>query len=171
MHNSKQRFFNETYQKHLHELKAFIQKRWPKEQDVDDLVHEAFLRFAQYPEMELIQNPRAFLFQTASNLAIDGYRQKQSRKAYFETKVEVEEIIDRESLSPESHWENQQALNQFTTSLNQLPKLQRHAFLLFRLEGLSHAEIALRLGISTRCSERYVMMAAQHLIKTKKIGG
>jgi len=34
---------------------------------------------------------------------------------------------------------------------------------LYRLEGCSHAEIANRLGISVRCSERYVMLAVQHI--------
>lgn len=167
MYHSKSRFFSEIYQKHLHELKSFIQKRWPKEQDVDDLAHEAFLRFAQYPDLEAIQNPRAFLFQTATNLAIDSYRQKQTRKVHFELEMEVEELTERENLSPQAHLENQQSLSHFTELLNQLPELQRHAFLLYRLEDMTHAEISLRLGISVRSSERYVMQAAQYFLKAK----
>ncbi len=169
MHNAKRQFFNEIYAKYLPELKRFIGLRWPKEQDVDDLAHEAFLRLAQYPDLELIQNPRAFLFQTASNLAIDNYRQKQTRKCYFETEIEIQDISERESLSPDNVCENQHTLSHFTDLLNQLPELQRHAFVLYRLEDLSHAEIALRLGISVRSSERYVMQATQHLLSRKKM--
>ena len=165
MQNTKHVFLNRLYQEHFSELKAFIQKHWSKEQqDAEDLAQEAFLRFAEYPQLESVQNPRAFLFQTLSNLAVDQYRKTQTRRQYLETEIELETINTFHVISPESEVEQQHILQQFTARLNQLPALQRHAFILYRLEGLSHAEIAKRLGISQRSSERYVMLVAQHLL-------
>ena len=49
--------------------------------------------------------------------------------------------------------------------LQELPEIPRNAFLLNRIEGLSHAEVAKRLGISVRNSERYLSIAMRHLLK------
>ncbi|MGZ8172075.1 MULTISPECIES: sigma factor-like helix-turn-helix DNA-binding protein [Methylobacter] len=40
---------------------------------------------------------------------------------------------------------------------------QTEPFVLYRIEGCSHAEIAVRLGISVSSSERYVKYAMHHI--------
>ena len=49
MSESKHRFLHELFQKHAHEVRAFLSRRWPREQDIADIVQEAFLRLSQYP--------------------------------------------------------------------------------------------------------------------------
>jgi DNA-directed RNA polymerase specialized sigma24 family protein len=44
-----------------------------------------------------------------------------------------------------------------------LPPLCRDAFLLNRVEGLTHAEIAGRLGVSVRTIDRFMVRAWNHL--------
>lgn len=155
-------FLHTLFMQHAHEVSAFVRGRWPKEQDVNDIVQDAFLRLSQYPEPESIQNPRAFLFQTASNLTVDRHRRREIREYYDEPDIEIEHVIDN-GVSPEHYWQTQQQLEQFALWLEELPEIRRHAFVLYRIEGCSHAEIAVRLGISVRCSERYVMLAMQHI--------
>ena len=164
MSEFKQHYLHEIFLKHAHEVKAFIIGRWPREQDVADIVQESFLRLSQYPNPEEIRNPRAFLFQTASNMAVDRHRRRKTRERYVvaESDEDFEAVTDTYP-SPERHWEAHEALEQFTGWLDELPKLRRHAFVLYRIEGCSHAEIAARLGISVRCSERYVKLAMQHI--------
>jgi RNA polymerase sigma factor (sigma-70 family) len=48
-------------------------------------------------------------------------------------------------------------------SLSKLPPLCRDAFLLNRVEGLTHAEIAGRLGVSVRTIDRFMVRAWDHL--------
>ena len=48
-------------------------------------------------------------------------------------------------------------------SLLKLPPLCRDAFLLNRVEGLTHAEIAGRLGVSERTIDRFMVRAWTHL--------
>ena len=75
-------FLHNLFLQHAHEVTAFVHGRWPKEQDVADIIQETFLRFAQYPAPETIQNPRAFLFQTAANLTVDRHRRRETRERY-----------------------------------------------------------------------------------------
>lgn len=162
MSDFKCRFLHETFLLHARELSAFIRGRWPGEPDVSDIVQESFLRLSQYPEPQAIRNPRAFLFQTAANLAVDHYRRRAARDRYSDSETELESLADS-APCPAQHWENQATLDRFSEVLEQLPQIRRHAFVLFRLEGLSHGEIATRLGISVRSSERHVMKAMQYI--------
>lgn len=148
--------------RHAQEVGAFVRGRWPKEPDVGDIVQESFLRLSQYPEPDAIQNPRAFLFQTAANLTVDRHRRRETRERFTATDAEIENIAGN-ARSPEHYWQTQQQLQKFSEWLDELPEQRRHAFVLYRIEGCSHAEIAARLGISVRCSERYVMLAMQHI--------
>jgi len=164
MSETKHSFLHELFVKHAHEVSAFLSGRWPKQQDVIDIVQESFLRLSQYPDPEAISNPRAFLFQTAANLAIDHHRRGKTRERYSEPDVDLDSIQD-DRLSPCHYWEAQEALERFSGWLDELPELQRHAFVLYRIEGCLHAEIAARLGISASTSERYVRSAMQHISK------
>lgn len=155
-------FLHTLFMQHAHEISAFVRGRWPREPDVTDIVQETFLRLSQYPEPQTIQNPRAFLFQTAANLTVDRHRRRETRERYDEPDANIEQVADL-GLSPEHYWESHQQLEKFSAWLDELPELRRHAFVLYRIEGCSHAEIAARLGISVRCSERYVMLAMQHI--------
>ncbi|MBD9359787.1 RNA polymerase sigma factor [Methylomonas fluvii] len=155
-------FLHTLFLQHAHEIGSFLRGRWPREPDVSDIVQETFLRLSQYSEPQTIQNPRAFLFQTAANLTVDRHRRRETRARFDEADADIEHVADQR-LSPEHYWQTHQQLEKFSSWLDELPELRRHAFVLYRIEGCSHAEIARRLGISVRCSERYVMLAMQHI--------
>ncbi|MFA6051452.1 MAG: sigma-70 family RNA polymerase sigma factor [Methylobacter sp.] len=162
MSEPKHSFLHELFLKHAHEVSAFIRGRWPREQDVDDIMQESFLRLSQVPNPETILNPRAFLFTTASNMAVDRHRRRKTRERYIEPDADLENLAN-DYLSPERHSEAHEALERFTGWLDELPEMHRHAFVLYRIEGCSHAEIAMRLGISMSTSERYVKHAMHHI--------
>jgi len=164
MPEARESFLHQLFLKHAHEISAFLSGRWPKQQDVADIVQESFLRLSQYPNPEAIRNPRAFLFQTAANLAVDHHRRIKIRDRYSEPDAELESLQD-DRLSPYHYLEAREALERFSEWLDELPELQRHAFVLYRIEGCLHAEIAKRLGISASTSERYVRSAMQHISK------
>jgi RNA polymerase sigma factor (sigma-70 family) len=158
------RLLHELFLKHAAEMGAFIRKRGSDEQDVADIVQESFVRLSQYSQAETIQNPRAFLFQTASNIAIDFHRRCQVRALHTEDDADLDVISDTRQ-SPQRYWESQETLDQFNHWLEALPELQRHAFILHSVEGCTFTEIAVRLNISASSAERYAKLAMLHVSK------
>jgi RNA polymerase sigma factor (sigma-70 family) len=65
--------------------------------------------------------------------------------------------------SPEAAAEGAMELRRLHASLAELPPLCRDAFLLNRIEELSHAEIAARLGVSVRTIDRHMVKAWENL--------
>jgi RNA polymerase sigma-70 factor (ECF subfamily) len=157
-------FLHLLFRQHAGEISAFLRGRRHNEADVADIVQESLLRLSEYQERETISNPRAFLFQTAANLLVDQHRRRARRERYLEPDMELESLAE-ERPSLEIRWVAQEALEYFCELLEQLPEVRRHAFVLFRIEGLSHREIAARLGISVRSSERHVVQAMQFLAR------
>lgn len=136
-------------------------------ENAEDLVQEAYLRMLQHPNPEAIENPRAFLYRTTLNLSIDQHRRQTTRARFhslaMDTDAELECVTDYGQV-PEDHLAAQQALDRLNTILMELPELTRFAFVLHRLEGLSHNEVAHRLDISVRSSERRTAQATRHVL-------
>jgi RNA polymerase sigma factor (sigma-70 family) len=156
------RLLDSIYLEHTDAVTAFVRRRYANEDAVADIVQEAFLRLLQYPNPEAIREPKAFLFQTAANVAIDYLRRDKTRRfADYDADIDKLEIP---YASPEQQCEYDERLQLFSAWLQDLPELQRHAFVLFRIEGYSHKDIAEKLGISVRCSERYVQQTLRYLV-------
>ncbi|CAG7856275.1 hypothetical protein MCAMS1_00694 [biofilm metagenome] len=152
----------ELFADHADDMLSYIRGRFPGE-DSADIVQEAFLRVLQYPNPEAIREPKSFLFQIANNVAVDYYRRTKTRDRFSDYDAEIE-ALENFTATPEQASDNAQRLELFTVWLDNQPELQRHAFVLFRIEGYSHKEIAAKLNISVRCSERYVQQALRHLV-------
>jgi RNA polymerase sigma-70 factor (ECF subfamily) len=56
-------------------------------------------------------------------------------------------------------------LNSVAAALQELPAQCREAFLLNRLEGLTHSEIAERLGVSTKTVQRHIERALRRCVQ------
>ncbi len=169
---NQKRFLEILFLNHSKELLAFARQRSGVD-SAEDLVQETYARVLQHPNLESIENPRAFLYKTATNLIIDLHRRQNvlDRALYYETEAENDNDINNEIEAiaaagglPEDQLGYRQELDLLNAALMELPELTRYAFVLHRLEGLSHQEIAHRLGISLRNSERYVSQAARHIL-------
>lgn len=163
---TRKRFLDFIFHSYGKELLAFAGQRSGNE-GAEDLVQETYVRMLQHPDPEAIENPRAFLYQIAANLSIDQRRKQtiRDRVHYQDIQTETEFALSVDSgRTPEEQLAVHQELDQLNLMLMELPEITRYAFVLHRLEGMSHHEVALRLGISVRNSERYVARAARHIL-------
>ena len=139
------------------ELVGFLSARLGNAQAAEDVVHDAYVRVLERSSDEPIAQPRAFLYRTALNLVIDGHRRSSLRQA------EPLEVLDSEerfySPSPQLLMDHDQRLDMIQKALAELPAACRECFLLRKIEGLSHPEIAERLGVSRSVVEKHIVNA------------
>lgn len=145
------------------ELSALAYRRLKDRDAAADVVQDAFLRCLAPATLNTAIQPRFFLRRIVDNLAIDALRSRRRRAG----DVRIEEIA--ESLGdPHPTAERWVAARQDYARLKQildaLPFAAREALLLSRVEGLTHPEIAKRLGISTSMVARHVMNAVAHCL-------
>ena len=142
------------------ELMSFLNARLGNQQAAEDVVHDAYVRVLERASDTLIQQPRAFLYRTALNLVIDGHRRNALRQ------IESLDVLDADERffapSPHTSIDHNQRLDMLQRALAELPTLCRQSFLLRKLEGLSHPEIAERLGISRSLVEKHIVNAMKH---------
>ena len=123
----------------------------------EDLLQDTWIRLHERGEAESSRwnEPRAVFFTTAANLATDTWR-----RGTVESKVlrfEAERMqADGMTSDPAAHIEAHSEIERLEAVLKELPSACREAFLLNRFEELTHAQIAERLGISTKSVQRHI---------------
>ena len=142
------------------ELVSVLSARMGNAHAAEDVVHDAYVRVLERCADDPIEQPRAFLYRTALNLVIDGHRRNTLRQ------VEPLEVLDSDerffSPSPHASMDHGQRLEMVQRALAELPVACRESFLLRKLEGLSHPEIAERLGVSRSVVEKHIVNAMKH---------
>lgn len=156
-------------------LLSFFRKRTRNAPEVGDLVQQVFLRLAQLPGLERMQNPDGYVFQTAANTLRDHYRRQVVREEYSReehSRVASEGGADWDSgFSPERVLQGRQMLVQVAEAMRELPQRTRDILVLRCFEGLRHAEIAQMLGISTRAVEKHIAKALAYLSQVVEAAG
>ncbi|HUI21379.1 MAG TPA: sigma-70 family RNA polymerase sigma factor [Methylocella sp.] len=148
------------YQAHATELNGFARRRVGR-QEAEDVVQDAYLHLLQRGSAATLDQPRAYLFRIAANLAVDFARKAKTRLRYAGEALDFAEMTA--PANPEAATGATLELARLQASLSRLPPLCRDAFLLNRIEGLTHSEIARRLGVSVRTVDRFMVRAWDHL--------
>jgi RNA polymerase sigma factor (sigma-70 family) len=156
---SKHCLFDKLFRHHSMELMSFAHTR-VGQLDAEDLVQEAYLRLLQHPDCASIHNPRAYLYKIIANLGFDYHRRTSVQH------LAIDDIEPDNLISPlpslEALADGQLLLNRCLVALEDLPVVYRHVFLLNRVDGLSHKEIAEALAVPQRTVERYCAKALAH---------
>lgn len=99
------------------------------------------------------REPRAFLLTVAKGLLFDHFRRAALERAYLD---ELKTLPESEQPSPEQRQLILEELQLIDRLLGKLSTKARAAFLHSRLDGLGHAEIAERLGVSVPRVRQYL---------------
>lgn len=150
-----------SFQEHYADLLAFLARRLGNVENAADVAQETFLRLSRLADTSHILEPRAFIFRVAGNLALDRLRQERQRSTLHSDGALPDDLCDHNS-SPEKHFLDREAVRQLDQSLQALPANARLALLLSRLEGLTHGQIAQRLGVSESMVGKYIVQAMRH---------
>lgn len=152
-------------------LQAYFRARLPCPQDAEDHVQEVYSRvIAATTPHTGIANWKGFLLRAAANLLTDNFRRDRARAGGRHVPLDDGmEAGSEEVATPERVVAARQRLGQVQAALAELDPVCREAFLLCRVEGLSHREIAARLGIEVGTVTRHVERTLIHL--ARRTGG
>ena len=130
-------------------LRAWLSSRFSKGVDIDDVVQESYLRVLKARENNEIKAPKAFLFATARNYALNTVRSAYVRGDTSHFDLDESEILDNGRDVAETIARNQE-LEILTKAIQSLPDRCRQIFTLRKVYGMTQREIAKKLGISAR---------------------
>ncbi len=146
----------EPLEAHRSALRSYFRRRVERPEDAEDFVQDVYLRvLAMGPEAEKVRSWRGFLLHAASNLLIDKHRRSEARMEKNHVVV-AEDLLDEGTNNPERVLIGRDELHALSEALKTLSPVARDAFLLVRVEGLSHRDAAARLGIETKAVSRHI---------------
>jgi RNA polymerase sigma factor (sigma-70 family) len=129
-------------------LRAYVRVRFPSITDIDDLVQETFARILRARGTGPIRSPKALLFTTARNTALDLLRREQVVR--FERVPDLEQLpVPEECPGTGETLSLEQELPLLEEAVQALPTRCQQILILKKIEGLSYAEIGARLGITS----------------------
>lgn len=129
---------------HYEELIGTWTRRLKNRHQAEDLAHDTFVRVLESRSTE-VEQPRAYLHQTARNIAVDAYRREDRREA-----LEAFDQRSPHSGDPEHFMHAIQLAGSVERALAELPVNCRKVFIWQKIEGLTQQEIAVRLGLSKK---------------------
>lgn len=131
-------------QQHARHLRALAYRRLGSRADAQDIVQDAWLRWSEV-DPTTVDNDRAFLSRTVTNLCLDRIGSAQSRKEHYVGMWLPEPLVDDAqdwSPDPQDTTEFAQDVSvAVMLTLNRLGPLERTAFLLHDVFDLGYDEV------------------------------
>ena len=143
-------------------LARWFARRVRDQADVEDMVQDVFVRIAARDSTEPVEHLGGYVLKTASSVLADRGRRWASHMAALHVPLD-EDFHGDEEIDPERVLIGMEDLRAATAALLSLPERTRTVFILRRLEGRRHKEIATHLGISVSAVEKHLVRAIQHL--------
>ncbi len=147
-----------VFERYYHDLHLFIARSIGCRDKAQDVVQEAYARVLASKQVPQDGGAGlgALLYTTAKNIVIDQYRQNQSRQ--YDNYEQLELPASRAD-EPEHRAAGRQSMKLLLELIDGLPPRSKEAFVLYKFEGLSHAEIAKQMGISINMVEKHIINA------------
>ena len=121
-----------------------------------DIAQEAFSRLLVSASETTIQNPLGYLFHVAGQLAVD-HRRAGDRTRREELGASAWESLPAPTVALDDMVDSRRCLNQLEEAVATLPPRCQRVFVLCKVAGYSHEEVAALLKISRSAVEKHVM--------------
>lgn len=146
------------YIEHVGELRRFLVRRLACFEVAAELAHETFVRYLVAAPTAPVDNPRAFLYRIAGNLAIDYLR---SHRLSAGQTIDLESCGDLPSdePGPERYAIARQQLDCLRRAIDELPAKCREVFIRHKFDGLSQKALASEYGVTVNAIEKHLVRA------------
>lgn len=154
--SSRSHALHALYSEHHGWLQRWLRSKTGCNEQAADLAQDTFVRVMSKDDSGRLREPRAFLTTVARGLLIDFFRRSELERAYL---AELAALPEAAQPSAEERVLMLEALSEIERMLAGLSPRARQAFLPSRVDGLGHAEIAERIGVSTVRVRQYLAEA------------
>jgi RNA polymerase sigma-70 factor (ECF subfamily) len=133
---------------------------WVKSaQEAEELTQDIFLKiWNSRSQIGQVENFENWLFIISRNTIVSAVRRKLSSPAFVE-----HQDLEENSLRPDRWSEHREHYQVLLNGIGLLPEKRQQVFRMSRLEGLSHEQIAERLGIHKDTVAQYIVKAVAFL--------
>ena len=153
-----EQLFSSIFNKYSKSLHDFLYYRYGDLLNPKDKVQEAFIKLWENCGKITPSKAKSYLFTVAYNLSINATAHK---KVVLKYQLHKRKSYTNEN--PEFLIEEKEYLEKLQKAIANLSEAQRVAFLLNRIEGKKHKEIAEQLNISTKAVEKRIYGALKKL--------
>lgn len=150
------------FMNHRPQLLAYAHRIIRDHASAEDIVQEAYLRFADATKGTVVEEPVRYLYRIVRNLAIDGRRRQLRDASRTVSNGEVADKLVAGTQSPEDSAAGRADLHVLEAALAELPARTRAALEMHRFGGYTLKEIAAHLGISIGLAHALVIDGVEH---------
>ena len=145
-----------AFVEHNGSIKSFLGRFLTQRQDVEDIAQEAYLRAYVAEQSRAIDQPEAYLFRSARNLALTRLTQKSRQMTDLIDDLDPAVVLRGET-PLEAEVEAEESLGLHCEAVSHLPEKYKQVYILRKVYGLSHKEIAERMSLSVSSVEKYML--------------
>lgn len=153
--------FADLYNKYAKTLNDLLYYKYGATLNPSDKVQDAFIKMWENCSKVTPEAAKSYVYTIANNLMLNAVKHEKVKLNY--AKVEPKEYTNE---SPEFLLRKQQFLEKYERVLSTLKSEQREAFMLNKVEGKTHKEIAEMLGVTKKVVEHRIY-AAFSVLKTR----
>ena len=153
-----ERLFSSIFEKHAKNLHDFLYYKFGEHFNPKDKVQEAFVKLWENCAKISPSKAKSFLFTVANNMMLN---EAAHQKVVLKFRQEKPKSHTNEN--PEFLMQENEYMQKLQKAIANLSEAQRTAFLMNRIEGKKHREIAELLGISTKAVEKRIYGALNKL--------
>lgn len=128
-------------------------------EEAEELTQDVFLKIWHARDQVIrVDNFENWMFILSRNAILSAVRKKLSRPTFLQ-----EQEMEGHALRPDQWLENRQHYQVLLNGIGLLPEKRQQVFRMSRLEGLTHEQIAERLGIHKDTVAQYIVKAVAFL--------
>ncbi|WP_315708133.1 RNA polymerase sigma factor [Brenneria uluponensis] len=141
-------------------LQRIVTYRTGSKQVAQDLTQDIYFRILNLAnQLPTHDDARNYLIRIALNASTDYIRTEQRRMQLLKGTCE---LFESYMPSPEEDLHYSQQIKEIDVALSSLPEKSREILYMSRVEGMTHGEIAEKLGVSRSLVEKYAVRAVLH---------
>ena len=145
-----------AFMEHSGFLKRFLKRYFSDRRDIEDVAQEAYLRAYAAERRKEIDQPKSYLFRIAKNLALTELTKKANQITDYLEEAGAS-VVPEIAAGADGEAEARESLGLYCEAVAALPEKCRQVYLLRKVHGLKHREIAERMSLSVSSVEKYLL--------------